>query len=146
MSSLDLTKREYPLESDSDTQINQNRCGGCNCERSQCLKMYCQCFAVGRYCNSCNCKSCNNLPGNKNLEMKVRELNKADNKYWHEAIEKEAIECNNSVTENNVQKSCHCTRSKCLKGYCDCFNAGRFCTEFCKCVGCCNKVESQDQG
>ena len=41
----------------------------------------------------------------------------------------------------SVQKICHCKRTSCLKGYCDCFHAGRTCTPRCGCqvgrVPCC---------
>ncbi len=32
----------------------------CNCKNSRCLKLYCECFASGRYCEGCNCVLCNN--------------------------------------------------------------------------------------
>jgi len=33
----------------------------CNCRNSRCLKLYCECFASGLYCERCNCsKCCNN--------------------------------------------------------------------------------------
>ena len=32
----------------------------CNCKNSRCLKLYCECFASGRYCDNCNCLSCCN--------------------------------------------------------------------------------------
>lgn len=28
----------------------------CNCKNSRCLKLYCECFASGNYCDNCNCK------------------------------------------------------------------------------------------
>jgi hypothetical protein len=36
----------------------------CNCKRSNCLKLYCECFANGLHCDSdrCNCLSCHNNP------------------------------------------------------------------------------------
>ena len=34
---------------------------GCNCKRSRCLKLYCDCFAAGKPCGpSCNCRDCQN--------------------------------------------------------------------------------------
>ena len=76
-----------------------------------------------------------------NLRRRIRELNKGDGKYWHEAIEKENFDCASSNSDQTL-KACRCSRSKCLKGYCDCFNAGRYCNEFCKCLGCCNKCDN----
>jgi hypothetical protein len=38
----------------------------CNCKKSECLKLYCECFSNGIYCSTgkirCNCNSCHNLP------------------------------------------------------------------------------------
>eukprot|EP01035_Chromulina_nebulosa_P024979 gene24979-32548_t len=33
----------------------------CNCKKSKCLKLYCECFAALRYCSDCNCVECHNL-------------------------------------------------------------------------------------
>ena len=34
----------------------------CNCKKSKCLKLYCQCFAMMAYCEStCKCVECNNI-------------------------------------------------------------------------------------
>lgn len=32
----------------------------CNCTKSMCLKLYCDCFANGEFCRDCNCKDCHN--------------------------------------------------------------------------------------
>ena len=32
----------------------------CNCTKSMCLKLYCDCFANGEFCLDCNCKDCHN--------------------------------------------------------------------------------------
>ena len=32
----------------------------CNCTKSHCLKLYCECFARGQSCDGCNCSNCMN--------------------------------------------------------------------------------------
>ena len=41
---------------------------GCNCKNSKCLKLYCECFSLGEYCNNCNCVNCHN---NSSCEVKL---------------------------------------------------------------------------
>ena len=54
---------------------NQPGVGGtdskaCNCEKSKCLKLYCECFAKNTTCNRyCNCRDCHNT-----LEQHVKLL------------------------------------------------------------------------
>lgn len=36
------------------------------------------------------------------------------------------------------KRTCTCSRSRCVKGYCDCFSDGRACGPDCGCVGCLN--------
>jgi len=47
-----------------------------------------------------------------------------------------------SPTENII---CNCKNSKCLKLYCHCFRAGKYCTHECLCVSCKNKEEYQSE-
>ena len=37
----------------------------CQCSRSRCLKLYCECFAKGKFCRpgECGCQNCLNLAG-----------------------------------------------------------------------------------
>jgi hypothetical protein len=37
----------------------------CNCKKSRCLKLYCDCFANGELCRDCNCTGCANVEENK---------------------------------------------------------------------------------
>lgn len=48
------------LESTSDEKYEKRV--PCNCKKSKCLKLYCECFAAGLMCmKECNCCDCNNL-------------------------------------------------------------------------------------
>ena len=43
----------------------------CKCSKSRCLKMYCECFTQGRFCDeTCSCKNCSNTPDKTN-EIKL---------------------------------------------------------------------------
>ncbi|RVE71440.1 hypothetical protein OJAV_G00051990 [Oryzias javanicus] len=42
------------------------------------------------------------------------------------------------------RKACHCTRSRCLKLYCDCFSSGVMCSS-CNCINCHNNIENESQ-
>ena len=44
----------------------------CNCKKSKCLKLYCDCFAQGRVCGpECNCVGCCNLDDNEERQAAV---------------------------------------------------------------------------
>lgn len=48
--------------------------------------------------------------------------------------------------EEGHKKGCRCKRSKCLKKYCECYNAGVKCNPaICQCVDCCNEYVSEMQ-
>ena len=66
----------------SPRSVEQNQC---NCRNSRCLKLYCECFAAGTYCDNCNCSSC---------------LNNAE----HEKLRREAIELTLERNPNAFQK------------------------------------------
>ncbi|KAF8095693.1 hypothetical protein N665_0326s0035 [Sinapis alba] len=54
--------QETEVESNDGTPSKQRRC---RCKTSRCLKMYCDCFASGSYCNGCNCLKCHNTLENE---------------------------------------------------------------------------------
>ena len=44
----------------------------CNCKKSRCLKLYCDCFAAGQYCkHSCSCQSCMNTADNRCISINL---------------------------------------------------------------------------
>ena len=48
---------------------------GCNCKKSNCLKLYCDCFASGEYCSNCNCTGCyNNEVNERSRKEAIRSI------------------------------------------------------------------------
>ena len=57
-----------------------------------------------------------------------------------------APQSNGRLVKENPR--CTCKRSSCLKFYCECFAAGKLCSDECKCHGCCNnkhELENRNQ-
>eukprot|EP00826_Nyctotherus_ovalis_P031376 TRINITY_DN2507_c0_g1_i14.p3 TRINITY_DN2507_c0_g1~~TRINITY_DN2507_c0_g1_i14.p3 ORF type:complete len:115 (-),score=16.23 TRINITY_DN2507_c0_g1_i14:445-789(-) len=46
------------LQAFDETAAKRKIC--CNCKKSHCLKLYCQCFINKSYCHGCNCINCFN--------------------------------------------------------------------------------------
>ena len=102
----------------------------CNCKRSKCLKLYCDCFSQGVTCGpNCKCENCQNLTGYESIIAKAR---KSIIKRNPVAFEKKIIH------GNRHSRGCKCKSSKCIKKYCECFASGVECTEYCECSDCKN--------
>ncbi|URE38379.1 Tesmin TSO1-like CXC domain containing protein [Musa troglodytarum] len=67
----------------------------CNCKHSKCLKLYCECFASGVYCDGCNCSNCCN-----NVENEAAR---------HEAVEA-TLERNPNAFRPKIGSSPHASR------------------------------------
>lgn len=86
---------------------------GCKCSKSKCLKKYCECFLANKYCTDCNCTDCHNVP--------IFEIERSES----------------YSSKRKIKTSgCNCSKTKCLKKYCECFASNLQCTELCNCVGC----------
>ncbi|XP_067292284.1 spexin prohormone 2 [Pseudorasbora parva] len=111
----------------------------CNCTKSQCLKLYCECFANGEVCNNCKCINCfNNTEHDLERSQAIKTCLERNPGAFRPKI--------GSRKQGNVKgrhtKGCNCKRSGCLKNYCECYEAKIMCTSTCKCVGCRNYEES----
>ncbi|XP_073961777.1 uncharacterized protein [Choristoneura fumiferana] len=116
----------------------------CNCTKSQCLKLYCDCFANGEFCNRCNCNNCHNNLENEELRQKaIRGCLDRNPNAFRPKIGKSKSGGPEIVRRHN--KGCNCKRSGCLKNYCECYEAKIACTAMCKCVGCRNVEETLER-
>jgi Tesmin/TSO1-like CXC domain, cysteine-rich domain len=142
----------------------------CHCQRSFCLKLYCECFASGIHCNAyCNCTSCHNdgalqsqyhrnkailaclehnpnsfRPGGRISEVSVAVANNNNKETTTTTItttEEEQPQppmVRTSKAAGRLDAPCNCTKSRCLKKYCICFNRGLYCKTYCGCSQCYN--------
>ncbi|XP_066260452.1 protein lin-54 homolog [Euwallacea similis] len=115
----------------------------CNCTKSQCLKLYCDCFANGEFCYLCNCVNCfNNLENEDTRNLAIKACLERNPNAFRPKIGK-AKDTTGDVLRKHT-KGCNCKRSGCLKNYCECYEAKIACSSNCKCRGCRNVEDAAE--
>ncbi|KAH0901374.1 hypothetical protein HID58_040877 [Brassica napus] len=125
----------------------------CNCKHSRCLKLYCECFASGTYCDGCNCVNCFNNVDNEPARRDAVEatLERNPNAFRPKiassphGVRDKREEIGEVVLLGKHNKGCHCKKSGCLKKYCECFQANILCSENCRCLDCKNFDGSEER-
>ncbi|OWM86684.1 hypothetical protein CDL15_Pgr015720 [Punica granatum] len=103
-------------------------CKRCNCRKSKCLKLYCECFAAGLYCSEpCACQGCFNRP---EYQDKVNYTRKQIESRNPSAFAPKIVESANQFLENDV------VESPCIIVAFTKANVG--CSDNCRCEGCKN--------
>jgi len=92
----------------------------CSCNKTKCIKKYCECFANNRFCTNCLCLDC------RNKDIFLGTLN-------------------NFESKNKEIVVCTCSKSGCNKKYCECYKEGLKCNIKCRCINCLNMEDKTDK-
>ena len=121
----------------------------CQCKKSNCLKMYCHCFKNNVACSpgKCNCVGCQNDTKN-NISFNSHKIQKGTNRQVHASQKSHTQHAHLPHSrpypreKKAASRGCHCQKSQCKKGYCDCYSRNLLCVADCQCINCHNGKQS----
>ena len=118
--------------SDYDLTILFSLCLLINYNTHRCLKKYCVCYQGGYECSvgRCKCVECQNPYG------AISQYGSAQIATLNPTVIVPVI-----VSAENLK--CKCTKTSCLKLYCECFRQDVVCTDKCVCLECKNTVAEE---
>ncbi|KFK39564.1 hypothetical protein AALP_AA3G260500 [Arabis alpina] len=128
-------------------------CKRCNCKKSKCLKLYCECFAAGVYCiEPCSCVDCFNKPIHEDTVLATRKQIESRNPLAFapkvirnaDSIIEAGDDASKTPASARHKRGCNCKKSSCLKKYCECYQGGVGCSINCRCEGCKNAFGRKD--
>ncbi|KAE9606468.1 putative transcription factor Tesmin family [Lupinus albus] len=137
----------------SDPAGETEGCKRCNCKKSKCLKLYCECFAAGVYCiEPCSCQDCFNQAIHEDTVLQTRKQIESRNPLAFapkvirssESVPEVGDDPNKTPASARHKRGCNCKKSSCLKKYCECFQGGVGCSISCRCEGCKNAFGRKD--
>jgi hypothetical protein len=120
--------------------LSKNGQTSCNCKKSKCLKLYCECFRSNGFCDpSCSCQECYN----KEEYVDIR------NQFYKEQLQRNPSSFSSKIIELPTialyARGCNCKKTECMKNYCECYAAKVKCTHLCRCSECQNFDDSVTQ-
>ncbi|CAA7015388.1 unnamed protein product [Microthlaspi erraticum] len=140
-------------KSDQAGGEGESSCKRCNCKKSKCLKLYCECFAAGVYCiEPCSCVDCFNKPIHEDVVLATRKQIESRNPLAFapkvirnsDSIMEAADDSSKTPASARHKRGCNCKKSNCLKKYCECYQSGVGCSINCRCEGCKNAFGKKD--
>ncbi|CAD8115761.1 unnamed protein product [Paramecium sonneborni] len=125
------SKANYNVD---DSPIIDSEIKPCHCSKTNCLQLYCSCFHNRRQCTQeCRCFDCYNDGEHQDEVLKAVEQIKI----------KEQRASHHDLDSFDTKQfwGCKCKKTKCLKGYCECFVRNKKCNSHCQCSDCQNKKQ-----
>jgi hypothetical protein len=146
-----LHRRPDAFDNKSEPQVLTQ---GCLCKKNKCVQLYCSCFANGTPCgDKCNCLDCENSTANVNVVTNSTsptmdqllgsgsDVSSSSSSSYKEEKKPPARRYKGAVKTKGEISGCKCTKTKCLKLYCPCFEKGIICHDGCICSNCKNTTE-----